>query len=113
LVHFHSYPKLTLPSLKEKCLRNYEALAGPLRAEFEEPQIEQIYKVICELPTIDVGISVRGPYESDMESDRPMPQPLTRDFWMDIYAEQVNHFIHRPFAHFQEPKKYFVLETKI
>jgi Sec63 Brl domain len=83
-----SSPHLTLPALKEKCLRNYEVLAKPLRAEFEEPQIEQIHKVLSEMPTIEVALGVRGPFEKDLEADRPMPQPLSRDFWLDIYADQ-------------------------
>lgn len=56
----YSYPCLTLPILKEKCLRNYEVLARPLRKEFDEPQIERIYQVIKELPTINVELKIRG-----------------------------------------------------
>lgn len=43
------YPVFTLPGLKEKCLKNYELLANPLREEFDEPEIEQIYKVILKI----------------------------------------------------------------
>lgn len=41
----HNYPVFTLPGLKELCIKNYEVLAGPLREEFSEPEIEQIYQV--------------------------------------------------------------------
>lgn len=36
---------LTLPTLKESVFQNYEKLAKPLREDFEEGQIERIYKV--------------------------------------------------------------------
>lgn len=36
----------TVPAgLKMGCQHNYEALAGPLRSEFDDHQIEQIHKV--------------------------------------------------------------------
>ncbi|KXJ73287.1 hypothetical protein RP20_CCG016160 [Aedes albopictus] len=82
------HPFLTLPALKEKCHRKYENLAGPLRQEFEEPEIEQIYKVLCSLPSINVQLAIRGPYGDEPNADRPVTQPQTRDTWMEIYAEQ-------------------------
>ncbi|XP_041762573.1 activating signal cointegrator 1 complex subunit 3 [Anopheles merus] len=81
-------PFLTLPALKEKCNRKYENLAATLRQEFEEPEIEQIYKVICELPSLNVQISVRGPYGKDGDVDRPVQQPMSRDQWIELYADQ-------------------------
>lgn len=44
-IPLHPYEILTLPVLKEICAKNYKSLAGPLREDFDEPQIEQIYKV--------------------------------------------------------------------
>uniref|UniRef100_A0A182M3Z2 Activating signal cointegrator 1 complex subunit 3 n=1 Tax=Anopheles culicifacies TaxID=139723 RepID=A0A182M3Z2_9DIPT len=82
------FPFLTLPALKEKCNRKYENLAAPLRQEFEEPEIEQIYKVISELPSLNVQISVRGPYGQQGDVDRPVQQPPSRDQWMELYADQ-------------------------
>lgn len=35
----------TLPTLKENCLNNYEKFASPLRDDFDEPEIEHIFKV--------------------------------------------------------------------
>uniref|UniRef100_A0A182QHM2 Activating signal cointegrator 1 complex subunit 3 n=1 Tax=Anopheles farauti TaxID=69004 RepID=A0A182QHM2_9DIPT len=81
-------PFLTLPALKEKCNRKYENLAGPLRQEFEEQEIEQIYKVISELSSINVQISVRGPFGTEGDVDRPIQQPMGRDQWMELYADQ-------------------------
>lgn len=77
---------LTLPLLKEKCLKNYEALAGPLRKEFTEPEIEQIYKVIKELPTINVEIKLRGPLKKDHEVERVIKQPVDFKQWTEVHA---------------------------
>lgn len=44
---------LSLPTLKESVYQNYEKLAGPLREDFDEGQIERIFKVqIHSLTTI-------------------------------------------------------------
>jgi activating signal cointegrator complex subunit 3 len=83
-----SYPILTLPMLKEKCIKNYEALAGPLRKEFEEPQIEQIYKVIKELPTINIEMKIRGPLRNESEVDQLVVQPTNRNQWIQIHADE-------------------------
>ena len=81
-------PFLTLAALKEACYRkNYEILAKPLRQEFDEPEIEQIYKVLCDMPSLSVQIALRGPYEGDSEADRLVQQPPNRDNWMTVYAD--------------------------
>lgn len=36
---------LTLPTLKESVYQNYDKLAAPLREDFDEGQIERIFKV--------------------------------------------------------------------
>ncbi|KAL7033852.1 hypothetical protein ACKWTF_007745 [Chironomus riparius] len=82
------YPILTLPLLKEKCIKNYEALAGPLRKEFEEPQIEQIYKVIKDLPTINIEMKIRGPLKKETEVDQLVAQPSNRNQWIQIHADE-------------------------
>ncbi|CAH2054677.1 unnamed protein product, partial [Iphiclides podalirius] len=75
--------------LKAACARSYETLAKHLRREFEEPQIEQIHRVICDLPTLDLKFFIRGLwFDCDCEQDRRMPQPPPRDFWMPLHAEQ-------------------------
>lgn len=92
------YPILTLPGIKEKCLRNYEQLAKPLRQDFGEPEIEQIYKVLCEMPTINIEIQVRGNYLDGNDLVRLIPQPQTRDTWTEIHASleyTINVNLHR------------------
>lgn len=77
---------LTLPLLKEKCLNNYEALASPLRKEFTEPEIEQIYQTIRDLPSINVEIKLRGPLKDKHEVERIIKQPVNYKEWNDIHA---------------------------
>lgn len=84
------YPFLTLPTLKEAVGKNYEALAGALRGELEEPQIEQIYKVIQEMPALHVDLRVRGQLGRDAEVERKISQPMTRDTWIEIHAGMVS-----------------------
>lgn len=79
---------MTLPLLKEKCLKNYEALAGPLRKEFNEPQIEQIYKVITELPTVNIEMKIRGAYKNEDDIQRIVEQPADRMKWLQIHADE-------------------------
>ncbi|XP_052868650.1 activating signal cointegrator 1 complex subunit 3 [Anopheles cruzii] len=81
-------PFLTLPALKEKCHRQYECLAGPLRQEFEEPEIEQIHKVLGGLPSLNVHITIRGPWGKETDAQRSVPQPTSRDQWLEVYARQ-------------------------
>lgn len=69
-------------------MKNYEILAGPLRKEFEEPQIEQIYKVIKDLPTINVELKIRGPLKDKVEVDQPIKQPLNRNNWIQVHADE-------------------------
>lgn len=77
---------MTLPLLKEKCLKSYETLAGPLRKEFTEPQIEQIYKVIKELPTINVEIRLRGPLKQEHEVERVVKQPTNHKEFYEVHS---------------------------
>lgn len=77
-----------MPLLKEKCLKNYESLARPLRKEFDEPQIEQIFKVIKDFPTINVEIKLRGPLKQEIEVDRLIQQPSDRKVWHQVHADQ-------------------------
>lgn len=88
LVHF-SHQYLTLPTLKEKVGKNYEALAGPLRGELDEAQIEQIYKVIAEMPTIHIDLYVRGSIKDEADVERKIQQPPSKDSWLPIHAGMV------------------------
>ncbi|XP_035776945.1 activating signal cointegrator 1 complex subunit 3-like [Anopheles albimanus] len=82
------FPFLVLPGLKETCSRHYEKLAEPLRQEFDEPEIEQIHKVLSNLPSLNIQISIRGPYAEELDVERLISQPQTRDQWLEIYTDQ-------------------------
>ncbi|VVC95095.1 unnamed protein product [Leptidea sinapis] len=70
-------------------MRSYEGLARYLRREFDENQIEQIYKAINDLPTLDIKLFVRGLwFDSDGEQQKPVRQPMTRDQWIPLHADQ-------------------------
>ncbi|KAJ8709095.1 hypothetical protein PYW07_008921 [Mythimna separata] len=82
-------PCTMLNGLKVACMRNYELLAKYLRREFEENQIEQIHRAICDMPTLDIKMRVRGLwFDSDGEQDKPVRQPPSRDQWMPLHADQ-------------------------
>nr|XP_017008983.2 activating signal cointegrator 1 complex subunit 3 [Drosophila takahashii] len=83
----HDY--LTLPVLKELCRREYEVLAKPLRDAFEEHEIEQMYKVIQDLPEIALQISVEGRYMEDEYAKRPLSiSGDTKGEWMPLHANE-------------------------
>lgn len=86
-----SNPSVTLPALKETYMRQYEKMAKILREDFEEREIEDIHRVLCELPTVCVEIILRGEYANN-DVDRVVKQPATRDHWLEINANQVNLF---------------------
>lgn len=81
---------LTLPSLKDECRRNYELMARPLREDFDDKQIEDMHKVLLEMPTIHTEVYIRGPYGQESEIDRLVKQPPSNTDWMDIYAGHVS-----------------------
>ncbi|XP_037731289.1 activating signal cointegrator 1 complex subunit 3 [Drosophila subpulchrella] len=83
----HDY--LTLPVLKELCRKEYEVLAKPLRDAFEEHEIEQMYKVIQDLPEIALQISVEGRYLEDEYAKRPLSLfGDTKGEWMPLHANE-------------------------
>lgn len=86
----HNYEHLTLPALKEICRNDYEKLAGPLRDMFEEPEIEQIYKVIQNLPEISVNISIQGRNYEEMEDLREIPTDFKSNVWTKIHPNEVS-----------------------
>ncbi|XP_063379753.1 activating signal cointegrator 1 complex subunit 3 [Cydia fagiglandana] len=82
-------PCNTLNGLKHASIKSYETLAKPLRREFEENQIEQIHRAICDLPTLDLKLAVRGLwFDADGEQDKFLRQPPARDHWIPLHAEQ-------------------------
>ncbi|KAH8409768.1 hypothetical protein KR222_006442 [Zaprionus bogoriensis] len=79
---------LTLPVLKELCRKDYELLAAPLRDAFEEHEVEQIYRVIQELPDIAVQISVEGRYQEDEYVKRPLSIANDATVWTPLHANE-------------------------
>lgn len=69
-------------------MRNYEALARPLRKEFEEAQIERIYQVIKDVPTINVELKVRGQLNDQSEAEQVIKQPSDRNVWYKLHANE-------------------------
>ncbi|XP_046804220.1 activating signal cointegrator 1 complex subunit 3 [Lucilia cuprina] len=84
----HNYEHLTLPALKDICRNDYEKLAGPLRDMFEEPEIEQIYKVLQNLPEITVNISIQGRHYEQMEDVREIPTDFNSNVWTKIHPNE-------------------------
>uniref|UniRef100_A0A1I8NZ61 Activating signal cointegrator 1 complex subunit 3 n=1 Tax=Stomoxys calcitrans TaxID=35570 RepID=A0A1I8NZ61_STOCA len=84
----HKFEYLTLPILKEICRHDYEKLAGPLRDMFEEPEIEQIYKVVQDLPEIAIKILVQGRHYEEEESLRPVSTDIKSNVWTEIHPNE-------------------------
>jgi len=81
-------PIFTLPGLKYACSNKYEQLAGPLREAFEEPQIENIFKVLCDMPTLNISIVIKGQLHENEDACRPVKQPMTKDDWLEVHQDQ-------------------------
>lgn len=79
---------MTLVTLKENCCRNYEQLATTLRNVFEEAEIEQIHKVLCAMPTLDVQFFLIGQYNGEVSASRSIKMPPTKDDWMQMHRDQ-------------------------
>lgn len=85
----HNYEYLTLPALKDICRNDYEKLAGSLRGMFVEPEIEQIYKCLQNLPEIAVTISIQGRNYDEMENLREVPTNIKSNKWVTIHPNEV------------------------
>lgn len=81
---------LTLPTLKEKVGRNYEALATVLRGELDETQIEQIYKVISDMPSYHIDLYVRGCFGDQSDMQKRIEKQCTKDDWLNVHAGMVS-----------------------
>lgn len=89
----NNYEHLNLPALKDLCRKDYEKLAEPLRELFEEANIEQIYKVIQDLPEISVTVSVQGPLYEETDVLRKVTWAKGKtDNWLPIHPNEVNQF---------------------
>lgn len=76
--------------MKENVYNDYEKLAGPLREDFDEGQIERIYKVLCDMPTLNINMSVSGQLHEDSDAMQHVKIPATKDDWISIHLNQVN-----------------------
>lgn len=90
---------LIMPTLKENVARNYEKLAQALRDGFVEPEIEQIYRVICDMPTVEVDFSLVGPLHEEDEKLQKIAMPPNKDTWAQVhqgneYTLQANFYRH-------------------
>lgn len=88
-----------MPTLKENVVRNYENLAQALRDGFDEPEIEQIYKVICDMPTVEVNLAVIAPLHEEDEKFQHFEMPPNKDVWIQVhqnneYTLQANFYRH-------------------
>ncbi|GAB0096726.1 activating signal cointegrator 1 complex subunit 3 [Sergentomyia squamirostris] len=79
-------PEVILPILREKFFRNFEGIASPLRDGFLEREIEDIHRVLKELPVVNVKLSLQGPHLDDPRADREIVQPQTRNTWIEIHT---------------------------
>lgn len=89
LHYFHRESILTLPTLKENVLQKYEKLASPLREDFEEAQIERIYQVLCDMPTLDVDLCVIGQRNDETDAVQRVAVPMKKNDWMQIHQNEV------------------------
>lgn len=80
---------LTLPTLKESVYQNYEKLAGPLREDFEEGQIERIFKVVCDMPTLEIELYVIGQLNDETDVLQRVKMPTTKNDWIQIHQNEV------------------------
>ncbi|KAH8310481.1 hypothetical protein KR044_001580 [Drosophila immigrans] len=82
----HDY--LTLPVLKALCSNDYELLAAPLRDAFEEHDIEQMYRVIKDLPELAMQVSVEGRYLDEEYAKRPLSIAAGTVVWTPLHANE-------------------------
>ncbi|KAH8381944.1 hypothetical protein KR009_001110 [Drosophila setifemur] len=83
----HDY--LSLPVLKDLCRKEYEVLAKPLRGAFDEHEIEQMYKVIQDLPEIGLQITVEGRFMQEEYAKRPLSLDAdSKGLWMPLHANE-------------------------
>uniref|UniRef100_A0A1B0CDX6 U5 small nuclear ribonucleoprotein 200 kDa helicase n=1 Tax=Lutzomyia longipalpis TaxID=7200 RepID=A0A1B0CDX6_LUTLO len=79
-------PEIILPVLRERFVRSFELVASPLRDGFLEREIEDIHRVLKELPLMSVRLTIQGPHLDDPRADREVKQPQTRQTWLEVHA---------------------------
>lgn len=45
-------------------------------------------QVLCDMPTINVEVTIRGQFKEQSEIGRPVMQPITKDQWLEVHADQ-------------------------
>ncbi|XP_015598741.1 activating signal cointegrator 1 complex subunit 3 [Cephus cinctus] len=83
---FSSLPK-NLPTLCSVTHNNYERLAKALRSEFTEREIQQVHKVIKELPVICVDLTLQGWWASG-DQEKRIQLSAKPDQFVDIHEGQ-------------------------
>lgn len=80
------YNFVSLPVLRVACENNYELLANPLRRDFEDSEIEEIYNVLMDMPLINVEIVVSGRLKGQWGSEQKVKLPMQRTDWIQVCA---------------------------
>lgn len=77
--------QFSLPVLKEVCKKNYERLA-PLRENFNEPEIENIYQIIKNLPDLFVELQLQQSNDDELNSAKTLN--MSSNEWIDVNANE-------------------------
>uniref|UniRef100_T1IVJ2 U5 small nuclear ribonucleoprotein 200 kDa helicase n=1 Tax=Strigamia maritima TaxID=126957 RepID=T1IVJ2_STRMM len=79
-----------LPALINSCAGSYEVLAGLLRHDLDENQIDQIYQALNNLPQIHASVAVNGWWEGQAgKTDYAIPIKWSREEeWVSLHADQ-------------------------
>lgn len=80
---------MTLPRLKVHVNKNYERLAGLLRDEFTEGEIEQIYQVLCDMPRLNIELNVIGSLHDQSDVFQRIEMPTHKDRWIQVHQNEV------------------------
>ncbi|XP_012272228.1 activating signal cointegrator 1 complex subunit 3 [Orussus abietinus] len=83
---FSSLPKC-LPQLCAKTFDDYNRLANVLLKKFTDNQVQQIHRVIKDMPIISIKLTLRGSW-ADGDSEKPLPQPNQSCSYVDVYQDE-------------------------
>lgn len=76
-----------LPKLQQETFNNYNLLAGILRSELQENEIEEIHKVLKTLPIMNVSLALISPDEEE-KPPLKIDQPMRRDQWIFVKPDR-------------------------
>lgn len=60
-----------------------------MREDFEEAQIERIYQVLCDMPTLDVDLCAIGQLNDETDAVQRVTVPMTKNDWIQIHQNEV------------------------